>query len=98
MAYDLIYGPWSAQFLFREKWPHAKIEDARDLIHDERFEVNAPDVPDDDFFPFVIGQGLGSTSMTIQLAVMQDDESRDRVRKWLAIAEIEYPVEEEDDA
>lgn len=56
--YDLIYGSRDVEGTIRSKYPNAKIKDASDFIHTERFECEIEDVSDNEFYPFAIREGF----------------------------------------
>jgi len=56
--YDLVYGPKEAEEAIRHKYPNAKIADASDFIHTERFECRIEGVSNDEFYPFAIKEGF----------------------------------------
>ena len=56
--YDLIYGPREVEKVIKCRYPNAKIKDASDFIHTERFECEIEGVPDDEFYPFAIKEGF----------------------------------------
>jgi len=56
--YDLIYGPQEVEEVIKGSYPNAKIKDASDYIHTERFECEIEGVSNDQFYPFAIKEGF----------------------------------------
>ena len=56
--YDLIYGPREVEEIIKGRYPTAKIKDASDYIHTERFECEIESVSEDEFYPFAIREGF----------------------------------------
>lgn len=56
--YDLIYGPRKVEEVIKGRYPNAKITDASDFIHTERFECRIEGVSQDEFYPFAIREGF----------------------------------------
>ena len=56
--HDLIYGPRKVEEVIKGKYPNAKITDASDFIHTERFVCEVEGVSEDEFYPFAIREGF----------------------------------------
>lgn len=67
--YDLIYGDKKAEELVRQKFPSAKIEDASDEVHTDRFSIqtDGDEIPDE-YIEFMLKTGLYRLSLNIGLA------------------------------
>lgn len=66
--YDLIYLDYygKAPKVLQEIWPEAKIEDASDLIHTERFAIEMDDVEEEEYFKAIIREGMAKFSIGFQ--------------------------------
>ena len=56
--YDLIYAGRDVEEIVRKAYPKSEIKDASDNIHRERFELEIPDVTENEFYPFAIKEGF----------------------------------------
>ena len=65
--YDLIYGPRKAAEVIKARYPNAKITDASDFIHTERFECRIEGVSEDEFYPFAIREGFAGCCFGFEL-------------------------------
>ena len=87
--YDLIYGNSEVENLILAKYPQAKIKDASDYIHTERFECEILDVDDDAFYPFAIKEGFARICLKFELmlqsVVMKDthDKAKADLERWI---------------
>jgi hypothetical protein len=84
LFYDLIYAGPDVEALIKEHWPNAKITDASDEIHRERFELSL-DATEDDFYRFAIEKGFALECLCFQL-MLRDPchrEGKDKIRKWI---------------
>jgi hypothetical protein len=79
---DLIYAGADAERSIAGAFPDARIEDASDFIHEERFSVTLPDALEDTYLKHVIANGLGSVSLSVQLMLL-DDGGRKKLRALL---------------
>lgn len=78
---DLIYCN-EARTEVLERFPHAKIEDASDDIHDERISVTLPDEEKDVYFKWIIKNGWHGVSLGIQ-SMLHDNASQPTLDRWL---------------
>ena len=71
--YDLIYLDYygKAPKVLQEIWPEAKIEDASDFIHTERFVIEV-DVEEEDYFKTIVREGMGNFSFGFQVMALED--------------------------
>lgn len=69
---DLIYGERKLANLITAKFPDAEIEDATDIVHDERFSVTLPADDKHEYLKLVIEKGLGTLSLTLQMMMNSD--------------------------
>lgn len=65
--YDLIYGPKGVEEVIKSRYPNAKIEDASDFTHTERFECEIEGVSKDEFYPFAIREGFARSCLGFEL-------------------------------
>ena len=52
--YELIYAGKEVEKIVLEKYPNAKIKDASDYIHEERFEAEIKGIDDVEFWNFAL--------------------------------------------
>ena len=93
--YDLIYGPREVEGVIRGRYPNAKIKDASDFIHTERFECEIEGVPDDEFYPFAIKEGFVECCFSFQLLLssLKFPELKDGPKRKETKAKIERWIE-----
>jgi len=89
--YDLIYAPIEVENIIKAKYPQAKISDASDDIHRERFEMTLEGIEEDEFYPFAIKEGFARCCITFEMRMLQKEE-HDKIRKWIDLAK---PLKEE---
>ena len=69
--YDLIYAGRDVQNAVLNRFPEAKIEDASDFIHEERFAVELPESFDADYLDWLTQRGFNNgLSLTASLRAM----------------------------
>lgn len=95
MLSELIYADMEAENLIKGRYPSAKIEDASDFIHNERFLVEI-ETDEDEFYPFVIKEGLALCCLGFQM-MMRRKENIDDVKRWMRLAGIEMATPKESD-
>jgi len=89
MFYDLIYGNSEVENLILKKYPQAKIKDASDDIHTERFECEIADIDDDTFYPFAIKEGFARLCLKFELTLQSlgfkdmHDKAKTDLDKWI---------------
>jgi len=68
---ELIYDNEETIDIIRMAYPHAKFEDARDMIHDERFEVLFGDdgPTTDEFYRFACREGFARGILGFELSI-----------------------------
>lgn len=73
--YDLIYLSYysDAPKVLQEIWPEAKIEDASDIIHTERFVIET-DVEEEEYFKTIIREGMAMFSLGFQVMMLEDGQ------------------------
>ena len=81
--YDLIYGDKKAEELVRQEFPSAKIEDASDEVHTDRFSIQTDgDEMSDEYIEFMLKTGLYRLSLNIGLAnAGVNQQLKDRIIK-----------------
>lgn len=65
--HELIYAGKDIEWAIKKRYPQAKIEDASDSIHTERFECEIEEVDEDDFFVWAILEGYAESCMSFQI-------------------------------
>jgi len=75
--YDLIYLNYygEATRVLQEIWPKAKIEDASDFIHTERFAIEVADMEEEVYLKTIIREGMSKFSFTFQVMMLQDGQN-----------------------
>jgi len=92
--YDLIYGNREVESIILKEYPQAKIKDASDCIHTERFECEIPDVDEDSFYPFAIKKGFARLCLKFELTLQSlgfkdmHDEAKVDLDRWIKSAEV----------
>ena len=79
---DLIYDKAAAPAI-REKFPHVKIEDASDFIHEDRIQVELPDTDREAYFKHGIRDGYSEVSLGFQL-LLREEEGQKEIKRWIA--------------
>lgn len=81
--YDLIYAEAALFKEFKDRFPDADFEDARDETHEERFgmRLNRPEI-DDEYIEFLIKSALCECSFLFQMHVRMPD-GQDQIRRVL---------------
>ncbi|GAI63165.1 unnamed protein product [marine sediment metagenome] len=92
--YQLIYAGKDVEQAVKERYPEAKIKDASDDIHTERFECEI-DVEEDEFFVWAILEGYADACLSFQL-MMRDYPEGSRQKVWDYAAESRAIDESED--
>lgn len=104
--YDLIYAGGDVEGIIKKKYPFAKIKDASDYIHTERFEVEIEGVTDEEFYPFAISEGFGSCCFTVALLLAglkfkelkdgpKHSETIEKLQRWADKAKTEKLIDKE---
>jgi len=83
--YELIYAGKEVEKAVKERYPEAKIKDASDDIHQERFECEI-EVEEDEFFVWAILGGYADACLSYQL-MMRDYPEGSRQKVWDGVAE-----------
>lgn len=65
--YELVYAGKDVEKLVMDKWPSSKIKDASDCIHTERFELEIPEVTEEEFYPFAIREGFARCCLCFEI-------------------------------
>lgn len=76
LVYDGAAGP-----IIRERFPHVKIEDASDYIHEGRIQVELPDADRDAFYKHAIVEGYCEVCLGFKM-MMYDKAGREQIEKW----------------
>jgi len=95
---DLVYAGGDVAKVIKEKYPSAIIKDASDYIHTSRFELQIPDITDDDFYPFAIKEGFAMCCFAFNLLftsvgfpeskTIKPKDNEAKIRKWLEMAKL----------
>ena len=85
--YDLIYAPAEVEKIIKDKYPSVKITDASDEIHRERFEMELPDITEDEFYPFAIEEGFAQCCICFEMMRLQPEQI-DKINKWVGLAKL----------
>ena len=94
--YDLIYAPHEVEEIIKKKYPNAKIKDASDYIHTERFECEIEGITKDDFYPFAIANGFVECCLAFQIEMTslkfkefkqgEHEEILNRIDNWIKLS------------
>jgi len=81
--YDLIYLDYygKAKAVLEGIWPTAKIEDASDFIHRDRFAIEVTDVEEEEYIKTIIREGMAEYSFTFQVMILQNGQNALRLLK-----------------
>jgi hypothetical protein len=83
--YDLIYCGKDVEEIIKKRFPNAVIKDASDYVHDERFSIEDEDLNEDEYYPFIIKEGIGGCSFNLQLMMLQK-QNTEKLLKWIEIS------------
>ena len=91
MIEELVYAGKEVEDIITSKYPNAKITDASDCIHAERFEVEITDLEDDEFYPLAIKEGFATLCFSFQLLLQslkfpEHKEAKEKLNKWIGLA------------
>ena len=64
---ELVYAGRDTEEVVRKRYPQAKIKDASDYIHTERFELELPEVTEEEFYPFALREGFARCCLSFEL-------------------------------
>lgn len=67
MMHELVYAGSDIEKIIKDKYPQARITDASDYIHTERFDLELEGVSDDEFYPFAISKGFARCCLGFEL-------------------------------
>ncbi len=93
--HDLIYCPKEVEEVIKKRYPNAKITDASDAIHIERFECRIEGVGKDEFYPFAIREGFAGCCLGFNIALQslrfpepkghpgEHKETEDKIKTWI---------------
>ena len=94
--HELIYAGKDVETVVLKRYPNAKIEDASDEIHKERFELEV-DVNEDEFYVFAIVDGYANDCFGFQLLSRNiPPGSCQKVWDWFAEAKAIMESEEKE--
>lgn len=81
--HDLVYLDYYGKTteVLQEIWPKAKIEDASDFIHTERFAIEVADVEEEAYLKTIIREGMAEFSFTFRVMMLQDGQNALRLVK-----------------
>jgi len=83
--YQLIYAGKEVEEAIKARYPDAKIKDASDYVHRERFECEV-EVDEDEFYIWAIVEGYASDCFSFDL-MLRDLPKGSRQKAWDYIAE-----------
>lgn len=95
--YDLIYAErkdWYDETisLIKNKFPDAEIKDGSDDFHTYRYSVEIDDQKRDDFYAFIISEGMIDLSLYLQtIAISKDEENGKELIRLIEHAKETYP-------
>ncbi len=99
---DLIYASREVEDIIKKKYPEAKITDASDYIHTERFELSIEGIEDDEFYPFAIKEGFARCCLGFEMILqslrfpesktIKPKENEEKLEKWLELAKEVTPM------
>lgn len=74
--YDLIYSGRNAWETIKKQYPEAKIEDASDMVHRERFSVTLDEkgFDENEYFKFLICSGLSQVSFSFKMSMVTKEK------------------------
>lgn len=90
MITELIYAGKDAEELIKSRYPTARIQDASDDVHPERFEVEV-DTSEDDFYPFAIAEGFALWCFNFQIMMRMGEHIR--IKRWMKMREAGIQIE-----
>lgn len=85
MFTDLIYNPEARETIIA-KFPKASFKDASDDLglREGRFEVDIPDITNDEFYPWFLTTGYAGSSFGLMIRAQGiNKEDLNNIRKWL---------------
>lgn len=78
---ELIYACNEVETIILDKWPNAKITDASDCIHEDRFEVSIDHVTEEQFYLFAMEKSFaGDCFKLLLMSQSPDQEQREKVK------------------
>ena len=84
--HELVYADASVERLILAKFPSAKIEDASDFIHTDRFELELEDSLKKSFYVFAIREGFALCCFGLQLMLRgRGKEALAELKVWTDI-------------
>lgn len=96
---ELVYAGSDVEKIIKDKYPQAKIADASDDIHTERFELELDGVSENEFYPFAISEGFARCCFGFELhfeslrfpetkSSRSHKETKEMIEKWCESAKI----------
>jgi len=79
---DLVYDARAAKAIC-QRFPHAKIADASDYLHEDRIEVILPECDEDAYLSEAMRDGFYIASLTFQLMLLEAT-GQQRIRRLLS--------------
>ncbi len=95
---ELVYAGKDVEVAILTRWSKAKITNASDEIHRERFEVNIPEVTEDEFYPFAVKGGFALDCLGFQFQLQslkfpepkclpgEHEKTKAQINKWIKLA------------
>lgn len=86
---ELVYSGEATRFI-SDRWPVVLVDDARDMVHDDRFQVTVFGATEDDFYPVVMAEGWSGCCLGFELMIRLPERLDDAYR-WLEMAKAIAP-------
>ncbi len=81
---DLLYDD-AALPVIKEAFPHVKVEDAKDEVHEDRVQIELPDEDKDSFYKHSIRKGYCQLLLNFELMRLgTKPEDLDTIKRWLS--------------
>jgi len=77
---ELVYGGEQIERIIKKKYPSAKIRDASDYVHPERFEVEIEGISEEEFYRFAIRSGFAKLCFIFCCKLMMRDKT---AKRWI---------------
>ncbi len=95
--HELVYAGKEVEAIVKTRYPDARVKDASDFIHEERFELEIDGVTEDDFYPFAIHEGFARCCLGFELTLQSIGfpesknrpayaDTKQKLDKWIAAA------------
>src|SRR3990170_493133 len=85
---ELVYAGSDVERIIKKKYPEAVIKDASDEAHIERFELEIPNIVDDEFYPFAISGGFALDCLGFQITLQslgfpEYKDNKEKIARWI---------------